>query len=107
MERLAYAVLVAHPHSRMEATVQPPPSWRDVLWATFAAAAAAWFLSAIVDAGVIVGTLLVVAGVWVVAGAWRRTVWGCPFSHDPHADGASRCPRHGDDRRPVEGQPRR
>lgn len=104
MERLAYAVLVAQPCSSMEASVQPLPSGRDVLWATFAAVAAAWFLSAIVDAGVFVGALLVVAGVWVVAGAWRRTVWGCRFSHDPDADSVARCPRHGDDRRSVEGQ---
>lgn len=87
--------------------MQPPPSWRDILWATFAAVAAAWFLSAVVDAGVLVGALLVIAGVWVVAGAWRRTVWGCPFSHDAEADSASRCPRHVDDRSSVAGQYRR
>lgn len=31
---------------------------------------------------------------WLVAGAWRRTVWGCPFAHDPDAPRSRRCPRH-------------
>lgn len=84
--------------------VKPPSSWRDVAWGAFAAVAAAWFLSAIVAAGVVLGALLVVAGLWVVAGAWRRTVWGCPFTHDPDAESTSRCPRHTKDRHSGESQ---
>jgi hypothetical protein len=31
---------------------------------------------------------------WFVLGAWRRSVWGCPFSHTRDRPAARRCPRH-------------
>lgn len=73
---------------------QPPTSWRDLAWAAVGAAAVAWFVKAIATATLVVGLLLVVAGFFVVAGAWRRTIWGCPFSHDPDDQTAESCPRH-------------
>lgn len=67
-------------------------TWRDYAWAGLALIAAAGFVSLVADAGLLVGALLLLPGLWVVAGAWRRTVWGCPFSHA--ADAEAPCPRH-------------
>jgi hypothetical protein len=48
--------------------------------------------------GLLLGFLVTVVWLltiaWVVLGAWRRSVWGCPFSHDAAAPEARRCPRH-------------
>lgn len=67
--------------------------WRDRAWGAVALIVAAATISAVADAGVLVGALYLLAGFWLVVGAWRRTVWGCPFSHQP--DGEAPCPRHG------------
>lgn len=68
------------------------PTWRDYAWIAVALVAAAGMISAVADSGLLVGALLVLAGFWIVAGAYRRTVWGCPFSHAPGAE--EQCPRH-------------
>lgn len=57
-----------------------PTSWRDVLWGLVAAVSAVWFLQAIADAGLLEGVLLLAPAFFIVFGAWRRTIWGCPFS---------------------------
>ena len=31
---------------------------------------------------------------WLAVGSWRRTVWGCPFSHAADAPWVARCKRH-------------
>jgi hypothetical protein len=48
--------------------------------------------------GLVLGFLVTVVWLltiwWLVVGAWRRSVWGCPFSHTIDAPAARRCPRH-------------
>lgn len=67
-------------------------TWRDYAWSVVALLAALALLSRAVESGLLFGAVMLLAGFWVVAGAWRRTVWGCPFSHDAEAEVA--CPRH-------------
>jgi hypothetical protein len=45
--------------------------------------------------GFVVTVVWLLTIAWFALGAWRRSVWGCPFSHDPTAAPARRCPRHG------------
>lgn len=56
-------------------------TWRDHAWIAFALLVAAGTISVVADAGLLLGALMLLAGLWFVVGAWRRTVWGCPFSH--------------------------
>lgn len=67
------------------------PTWRDYAWVAAALVVTAGTISAVADAGLLIGALLVLATFWIVAGAYRRTVWGCPFSHTP--DTELRCAR--------------
>jgi hypothetical protein len=93
---------------------RPPAGWRDLVWVSLTVGLAAltvWQLGrlaivAATDPGVAptgVGLVLAFAITvvwlltvyWLVMGAWRRSVWGCPFAHDPTAATNRRCHRHG------------
>lgn len=84
--------------------VRPSAIWKDALWVVFGALLAGWGLwnaIAAVRAAVEQGPLVALFAVgWLVfavligAGAWRRTVWGCRFSHTKGGNGHAPCPRH-------------
>jgi hypothetical protein len=71
---------------------QMAATWRDHAWIAFALVVGAGTISIVADAGLLLGALMLLAGFWLIVGAWRRTVWGCPFSHA--RDAAESCPRH-------------
>lgn len=86
--------------------MRPQASWRDALWVVGGLLLTAWAIWQVLE-GIIAAVrppaapgALVIAGVWGViagllgAGAWRRTVWGCPFSHSASGNGAQPCSRH-------------
>jgi hypothetical protein len=92
---------------------RPPARGRDVLWLSLAIAlvtSTAVQLVALVralvgddlprigGAGLLLGFAITVVWLltvaWFSLGAWRRTVWGCPFSHAGDAPIARRCVRH-------------
>lgn len=75
-------------------TPREPTSWRYVLWGLVVAVSAVWFLQAIADAGLLVGVLLLAPAFFIVVCAWRRTIWGCPFSHHPGTGEDDVSPRH-------------
>jgi hypothetical protein len=67
-------------------------TWRDYSWAAVSLLAAAATISAVADSDILVGAIILLAGIWIVVGAYRRTIWGCPFSHAE--DALDPCPRH-------------
>jgi hypothetical protein len=92
---------------------RPPGRVRDVLWLALGVvllAVTAVQLVALVRAlvgdelpalgggGLLLGFAFTVVWLltiaWFTLGAWRRTVWGCPFSHVHDAPAARRCIRH-------------
>jgi hypothetical protein len=92
---------------------RPSARGRDLLWLGLAAvlvAGTAVQLVALVralltdelppigGAGLVLGFAITVVWLltvaWFSLGAWRRTVWGCPFSHTHQASAARRCVRH-------------
>lgn len=75
-------------------TPREPTSWRDVFWRAVAAVSGVWFLQAIADVGLLIGVLLLAPAFFIVVGTWRRTIWGCPFPHEPGAAQSDACPRH-------------
>jgi hypothetical protein len=91
---------------------RPPPTPRDLWWGALAvtltvvtavqlvglAVAVIRLEVAPTTGGLVLGFLVTVVWLltiwWLVVGAWRRSVWGCPFSHLPSAADLRRCPRH-------------
>jgi hypothetical protein len=93
---------------------RPPARGRDIGWVALAGALAVVTVAQLValvrvlvgddapalgGSGLFLGFLVTVVWLltiaWTVLGSWRRSVWGCPFSHDAAAPDARRCPRHG------------
>lgn len=87
---------------------RPTPTWRDYTWSLVAAAVVGWSTWNVIQVSISWASgavewwaaLLLVAfwttmGFLVGIGSWRRTVWGCAYSHDSGGNGRPTCPRHG------------